>query len=169
MHLLPWKLFALECQFHLYVNGEQLPNVKMSEYNGIVVTHFINPHLFWYIKSNVDDKKKLKIEKKLLKVVKAAVASGDGKHFHAGLGDIFGVFYENKWIRAEIDQVLLDGNFIVWAIDYGRPITVNQKSMVRIDEVNAEAAIPIYMGGSANCLPVDSVCIELVRDENISA
>lgn len=130
----------------------------MAGYEDIKITHLINPHLFWYRVHDTDGDRKIKIyENKLGKYVKN-YRDIDLK-WCPGAGDAVAVLHESKWIRATVERALSSHLVIVWAMDYGHPLTVLKKSMMAMENHgwHVKDAVNIYKGGLADCRPAKTV------------
>uniref|UniRef100_A0A1A9UMI9 Tudor domain-containing protein n=1 Tax=Glossina austeni TaxID=7395 RepID=A0A1A9UMI9_GLOAU len=119
----------------------------------IAVSHFINPHLFWYHKVH-DFHELTEVEQQLQTI-------NTGKHFayHPKLAEKVAVNFVawNKIVRAEVlcEAKWLD-EFIVWALDYGFPFRTKKQYIFRLPTEMMGEIDHIRCGGLANILPSES-------------
>ncbi|TMW52130.1 hypothetical protein DOY81_002765 [Sarcophaga bullata] len=127
----------------------------------ITITHFINPHLFWYktIESdNVDHVRVLKnLEQSLDQLYKNKPHCDN--QLHPQIGDKVAVNFIawNKFIRAEILQKaeFQQEEYIVWLIDYGFPL-LTKKEYIRDLPMNVRNVDSnIQMGGISRVYPAE--------------
>ncbi|XP_058976199.1 putative ATP-dependent RNA helicase TDRD12 [Musca domestica] len=131
-------------------------NMENSEHT-VAVTHFINPHLFWYRKiGGPDDNFHILtlLEERLQTLYRCKPAID---RCRLDVGDIVAVNFVvwNKYIRAEILQKgeLQQEEYIVWAIDYGFPLLSKREHLRYLPEALANRIGHIYRGGVANIQP----------------
>uniref|UniRef100_A0A1A9UHV7 RNA helicase n=1 Tax=Glossina austeni TaxID=7395 RepID=A0A1A9UHV7_GLOAU len=127
----------------------------MQKENFIVVTHFINPHLFWYHKVN-DFHELHEIEEKV-----QLIHNNQARNFnyHPKLGEKVAVNFLawNKTIRAEIlGETEWQEAFIVWALDYGFPFRTKKEYVFRLPTQMTRQIDHIRCGGLANILPAET-------------
>uniref|UniRef100_A0A1A9ZEY5 Tudor domain-containing protein n=1 Tax=Glossina pallidipes TaxID=7398 RepID=A0A1A9ZEY5_GLOPL len=117
----------------------------------IAVTHFINPHLFWY--RNVHDSHELnQIEQQLQTWKKTARDFA----YHPKLGEKVAVSFVawNRVVRGEIlCEVKWLNEFIVWALDYGFPFRTKIEFIHQLPKKMMRQINHIHCGGLANILP----------------
>uniref|UniRef100_A0A1A9Z7T5 Tudor domain-containing protein n=1 Tax=Glossina pallidipes TaxID=7398 RepID=A0A1A9Z7T5_GLOPL len=123
---------------------------EMQNETVIAVSHFINPHLFWY--HRVHDFHELTEVEQQLQTISTE------KHFayHPKLSEKVVVYFVawNKIVRAEVlcEAKWLD-EFIVWALDYGFPFRTKKQYIFRLPTEMMGEIDHIRCGGLANILP----------------
>lgn len=98
-----------------------------TEAKPIKVTHYINPHMFWfrYESSFFFDEPLLDFENKVQTYGRKLNPANFQKGYEPKRGEVVLVMSPawNKWIRAEVDNILTfqheDKKFILWAMDHG--------------------------------------------------
>lgn len=131
--------------------------------DSITITHYINPHLFWYKRNNENNGELESIEKTLQEVV--AEEKRRNPYFRPitmKCGDRVAVYIVNwdKYIRAEVDIVHTDSRkCILWAIDYGFPIETSADLAISLtDEILTKFTnYDIYKGGIHSLIPYETV------------
>ncbi|XP_054728294.1 uncharacterized protein LOC129237516 [Anastrepha obliqua] len=132
----------------------------------IAITHFINPHLFWYHKidaCNVDYCTILEIEKELAEYYRNHQAWTQALR-HPKKNAMVAVKFLawNKIIRARVDHVaafgknVVGGEFVMWAVDYGFPFQTKADQIYRLPEKLTAHVNYIRSGGLVNILPADN-------------
>lgn len=110
-----------------------------SEPESVEITHFINPHVFWYRKCNHIDREFVHYENDLqqyaLRERERLSSQSNSQREAIKCGDRVVVYFVewSKWLRCSVDVV--DCHYekcILWAIDYGIPIQSTIKSVVPI-------------------------------------
>ncbi|KAL9886538.1 uncharacterized protein ACN427_012402 isoform 1-T2 [Glossina fuscipes fuscipes] len=127
----------------------------MQKENSIVVTHFINPHLFWYHKA--DDFHELHEIEEQLQLIHNNQARDF--NYHPKLHEKIAVKFVawNKIIRAEIlGEAGWQKEFIVWALDYGFPFRTKEEYVLRLSTKMTRQIDHIRCGGLANILPAET-------------
>ncbi|XP_037882051.1 putative ATP-dependent RNA helicase SoYb [Glossina fuscipes] len=127
----------------------------MQKENSIVVTHFINPHLFWYHKA--DDFHELHEIEEQLQLIHNNQARDF--NYHPKLHEKIAVKFVawNKIIRAEIlGEAGWQKEFIVWALDYGFPFRTKEEYVFRLPTKMTRQIDHIRCGGLANILPAET-------------
>uniref|UniRef100_A0A1A9Z0L2 Probable ATP-dependent RNA helicase spindle-E n=1 Tax=Glossina pallidipes TaxID=7398 RepID=A0A1A9Z0L2_GLOPL len=124
----------------------------MQEKISIVITHFVNPHLFWYYKIG-DHPELCKIEQQLqsCKDIRA-------KDLNPKSGEKVATNFApwNKLVRAEIlCETKWQNEFIVWALDYGIAFQTKKEHIRRLPLGMADKVSRIRRGGVANILPAE--------------
>ncbi|XP_020716796.1 uncharacterized protein LOC101462845 isoform X1 [Ceratitis capitata] len=131
----------------------------------ISITHFINPHLFWYHKvgvSNDEYRAIAKVEKELADYYSDHQAWTQGRR-HPPKNTIVAVKFLawNKLIRARVDHItgfgktVAGGEFIMWALDYGFPFQTKADQIYRLPSKFATPINYIRCGGLSNILPAE--------------
>uniref|UniRef100_A0A1A9ZIL4 Tudor domain-containing protein n=1 Tax=Glossina pallidipes TaxID=7398 RepID=A0A1A9ZIL4_GLOPL len=127
----------------------------MEKKSLVVVTHFINPHLFWYHK--VDDFRGLdEIEQQLQLIPKTDLARSS--NYYPKLGEKIAVHFVswNKIVRAKVlREAKWQNEFFVWALDYGFPFRTKRKYIQHLPTKLASQTNRIQCGGLANILPAE--------------
>uniref|UniRef100_A0A1A9W0T4 Probable ATP-dependent RNA helicase spindle-E n=1 Tax=Glossina brevipalpis TaxID=37001 RepID=A0A1A9W0T4_9MUSC len=125
----------------------------MQKEISIVVTHFINPHLFWYYE--IRDYPELQDVEQRLQICKKIEARD---FVLLKCGEKLAVNYMpwNKFIRAEtLYEVKTEDEFIVWALDYGFPFRTKKGHVRRLPKEINDRIDRIRCGGVANILPAE--------------
>lgn len=145
--------------------------------HNIEITHFINPHLFWYkIAGKSNESQKATIEHKFLEFAKRYYNQNCAKNFDAkiSVSDYVAVYYlnEKKWIRATVDKFnSSEGSMILWADDYGFPMDCSRNLVISLDDelkqLCVNAKVHVYQAGIHGIMPASyqlNVCIHLIFD-----
>uniref|UniRef100_A0A1A9WVB7 RNA helicase n=1 Tax=Glossina brevipalpis TaxID=37001 RepID=A0A1A9WVB7_9MUSC len=120
----------------------------------VVITHFINPHLFWYHK--VEDFPELDDIQQQIQLIDK---SKRGFNYHPQLKEKVAVNFLawNKVIRAEVlCEAQWQKGFVVWALDYGFPFRTKTEHICRLPREMARHIDYIRCGGIANILPAEN-------------
>lgn len=125
----------------------------------IEITHFVNPHNFWfkYIKESADFHER-NIEIKLTQYA-AKFHQNDRRRKKLTVHDHVAVYYFNqkKWIRAAIEKLLNDSTIIVWAIDYGIPMECSAELVItlpeELEQICSDYKTSIIHGGVYGIMP----------------
>ncbi|XP_061388957.1 uncharacterized protein LOC133324087 [Musca vetustissima] len=131
-------------------------NIENGDHT-VAITHFINPHLFWYRKIGGPDDNfhALSTMEERLQILYRGKPATD--RCRLVVGDIVAVNFVvwNKYIRAEILQIaeLQQEEYIVWAIDYGFPLLTKRQHLRYLPEALANRIGHVYRGGVANIQP----------------
>ncbi|KAI8126831.1 putative ATP-dependent RNA helicase BoYb [Lucilia cuprina] len=140
--------------------GHLIFRAKMDNDHSITVTHFINPHLFWYKAIGSPDEQfhvLSTFEQSLVELYKNKPSCDN--FLRPQIGDKVAVNFIawNKYIRAEILQKaeFQQEEYIVWALDYGFPL-LTKKEHLRMLPSNLQVDIGhIQVGGIANIYPAE--------------
>lgn len=143
----------------------------------IEITHFINPHLFWYkIAGKSNESQKTVIEHNFSEFAKRCYNQNCAKNFDAkiSVSDNVAVYYlkEKKWIRATVDKFdPSEGSMILWADDYGIPLECSRNLVMTLDDelklLCSKTKVHVYQGGIHGVIPASyglNVCIHLTFD-----
>ncbi|XP_067639993.1 uncharacterized protein [Eurosta solidaginis] len=144
----------------------------------ISITHFINPHLFWYHKVNVcndDYRTILEIEKELAQYYIDRQAWTQGLR-HPTIKSMVAVKFLawNKMIRARVDHIagfgknVTGGEFIMWAIDYGFPFQTKADHIYVLPEKLTTPVDYIHCGGLVNVLPAEHFFMKNTMVKNVT-
>ncbi|XP_037936888.1 uncharacterized protein LOC119670628 [Teleopsis dalmanni] len=138
------------------------PEKKAAYRFRIVVTHYINPQLFWYYIDVPDSLHKvLEVESLLL----AECTRDSGQcYFRPHLNEIVAVQYLpfSKYIRGQVlhvDNESEKPTYILWAIDHGFPFASDGRYLWQIPVELRKPTDRIICGGMANIYPKPSVPI----------
>lgn len=140
----------------------------------IEITHFINPHQFWYkIAGKSNESQKIALEHRLSEFAKRCYNENCAKNFDAkiSVSDYVAVFYlnEKKWIRATVDKFNpSEGSMVLWADDYGIPMECSRNLVISLDDelkrLCLNTKVHVYQAGIYGVIPVSyqlNVCIHL--------
>uniref|UniRef100_A0A1A9WKS7 Probable ATP-dependent RNA helicase spindle-E n=1 Tax=Glossina brevipalpis TaxID=37001 RepID=A0A1A9WKS7_9MUSC len=119
----------------------------------VIVTHFINPHMFWY--HEVGEFAQFNELEQRLQVYKEKRAIG----YRPKVGEKVAINFIawNKVIRAEIlCEAQWTNEYIVWASDYGFPFRTEKKHMRSLPINLTQKIDRIRCGGLINILPAES-------------
>lgn len=129
----------------------------------IEITHFINPHLFWYkIAGKSNESQKTVIEQKLSAFAKRYYSEYCAKNVDTkiSVNDNVGVYYlnEQKWIRAIVDEFdRLEESMVLWAEDYGIPMKCSRNLVISLDDelqqLFSENSAEVYQAGIFGVMP----------------
>ncbi|KAL9914792.1 putative ATP-dependent RNA helicase TDRD12 [Glossina fuscipes] len=123
----------------------------MQEKISIVITHFVNPHLFWYYE--VGDHTELCEIEQQLQIHKDIRATENPKS-----GEKVAINFApwNKLVRAEIlCETKWQNEFIAWALDYGIAFRTKNEHIRRLPLGMADQVSRIRRGGVSNILPAE--------------
>lgn len=148
-----------------------------SKPQNIEITHFINPHLFWYkIAGKSNESQKTAIEHKFSEFAKRCYNQNCAKNFDTKISvrDYVAVYYlnEKKWIRATVDKFdPAEGSMILWADDYGIPMKCSRNLIISLDDelkhLCLSTKVHVYQAGIHDIMPASyqlNVCIHLTFD-----
>lgn len=121
----------------------------------IRITHYINPHLFWfkYVDSSTE-RREQNIDSNLKAFIAKTYKKTCAPALH--LEQIVATYWvaKNKWIRAVVDQDdPSDGFVILWAIDYGFPMRSATELVIPLDSNYGSAESVIVQGGLYDVIP----------------
>ncbi|XP_018800197.1 PREDICTED: uncharacterized protein LOC108975864 [Bactrocera latifrons] len=144
----------------------------------ISITHFINPHLFWYHKIDAcsnDYHSIHRIEKEL------AEFYNNHKGWQQAirrpqLNTLVAVKFLtwNKLIRARVDHIasygknVVEGQFIMWAVDYGFPFQTKADHIFRLPNKLTTPVDYIRCGGLANVVPAEEFFMKNTMVKKVS-
>lgn len=137
-------------------------------FSEITITHFKNPNWFWFKYLSNDDEAhrdrdhlENQIEISVCHALLQATAQAT-EEFKPSEGDIVAALIRKcgKWIRARIDLIASDGRVKIWAIDYGKPLTVSVKEnlMPLPRHLQQICCVEILVGGISSYAPGCLVC-----------
>uniref|UniRef100_A0A1I8NZG2 RNA helicase n=1 Tax=Stomoxys calcitrans TaxID=35570 RepID=A0A1I8NZG2_STOCA len=134
-----------------------MEHLELSDHS-VTVTHFINPHLFWYRKiGGPDDKFHVLtlLEERLHELYKNKPPTE--ARCRPAVGDKVAVHYVvwNKFIRAEILQKaeFQKEEYIVWAMDYGFPLLTKKEYLRNLPDILTKSIGLIHCGGVSKIQP----------------
>lgn len=130
----------------------------------IYVTHFINPHLFWfrytqdYMNNALLKELERRMEESSRGLQQRIVYTRHG--YQAIVGELVAVMHLKwvRWIRVQVDEIrtIAGGRklYCLWSIDYGVPIEADDKWIRPLPLALQRFFVPsVYIGGIANILP----------------
>uniref|UniRef100_A0A182FTZ2 RNA helicase n=1 Tax=Anopheles albimanus TaxID=7167 RepID=A0A182FTZ2_ANOAL len=126
----------------------------------IVITHFENPHCFWYKKFGVFPKKRQFQEELDDFCTQAYLATGGIKNtYHAPvLKEIVAAYdpLQEKWFRCRVDSISHGSKLRLWAIDEGMSKTVDAQLVHPLPKELAlrTGVSTVARGGVANVVPL---------------
>lgn len=159
----------------MVLNDGILQNIDKNYDDIILITHFVNPHMFWfkYPKEILNNTDLIELEIKIQKYVSAVYPkhrqrfnSSDNNNAYAPcVDDIVAVLNcgWNKWVRASVEKVNENNgkikNIVLWSIDHGVPLVSSLEYIVPLDDVSLSKAITnvVYLGGLYKSIPVEYV------------
>ncbi|XP_017480288.1 PREDICTED: uncharacterized protein LOC108369640 isoform X1 [Rhagoletis zephyria] len=152
---------------------------KLEKQKEIVsITHFINPHLFWFHKidaCNDDYRSILEIERELAEYYNDHQAWTKAQRrppINAMVAVKFLAW--NKMIRARVDHIagfgknVAGGEFVMWAIDYGFPFQTKTDQIYRLPEKLTTPINYVRCGGLLNVLPAENFFMKNMMVKTIS-
>lgn len=76
------------------------------------------------------------------------------------VGDTVAVFMPswNRWVRGQLKEVSSDGEFFVWAIDYGVPVVSKSAGVIKLPAIYTKMNVNyprVHIGGLINCVPAE--------------
>lgn len=126
----------------------------------IAVTHFINPHLFWYKTIGAPDEQfhVLNVcEQNLVELYKNKPLCDN--YLRPQIGDKVAVYFIawNKYIRAEIlhKAEFQQEEYIVWTMDYGFPLLAKKENLRNLPSNLQIDMGHIRVGGISNIFPAE--------------
>lgn len=118
----------------------------------IVITSFINPNAFYYRYVEKDEELELLDDV----VAEAAKVAKQEQKYITGQYVIVEFLPEKKFLRGIIDDVKT--NYIIWAIDYGFPITTSAKYLYKMaKELQEFDGTYVHFGGISNVIPAKEI------------
>lgn len=136
----------------------------------IEITHFLNPHQFWFKYSDAPkcdaEERVRRIEQELAQSIPVAMDARNAR-----VGDVVAMHWTEraKWIRVCVDRVdETDGRAIVWAIDYGRPMRTPFALISSIEdelkELCGQPSSAIHFGGIYGVQPkaTRTICVSIL-------
>ncbi|XP_050329228.1 uncharacterized protein LOC126758858 [Bactrocera neohumeralis] len=144
----------------------------------ISITHFINPHLFWYHKIDAcsnDYQSIHKIEKELAEYYNNHKGCAQAIR-RPQLNTLVAVKFLawNKLIRARLDHIasygknVVEGQFIMWALDYGFPFQTKADYIFRLPNKLTTPVDYIRCGGLANVIPAEEFFMKNTMVKKVS-
>ncbi|XP_055316972.1 putative uncharacterized protein DDB_G0286901 [Sitodiplosis mosellana] len=128
----------------------------------IKITHFVNPHKFFFkrLEDEGFDKQLEEMEVKIKGSVNKRMQPPDGPE-DIQIGDLVAVLMPdfNKWIRGVIKAKDETGLVYVWAVDYGVPLVSNSTQICKLPAIYAKMNVKfqrVHLGGLVNCVPAES-------------
>lgn len=76
------------------------------------------------------------------------------------VGDTVAVFmpHWNRWVRGQLKEVSSNGEYFVWAVDYGVPVISKQAHVVKLPPIYTKMNVNyprVHIGGLINCVPAE--------------
>lgn len=137
------------------------------EDDAIRITHYINPHMFWYKPESayVHNMEEKRFQLNIDEYCEQHFHRDSSDSYYEGFpGEVVAVldFDRNKWCRCIVDEIIEDGNrdkrYILWAIDDGAPIQSSSRYINPLpDELTSEATIKVKRGSIKNVIPSEFV------------
>lgn len=131
----------------------------------IRITHYINPHMFWfkYETSFFGKSKLLELDSKLQQYYCEDNDVLSNRKYEPQIDEMVGVFNFswNRWIRAKVDYIIegisAPPKYILWAIDYGVPLETNLRWIRQLpEELAREQNDSVCFGGLSNIVPAEN-------------
>ncbi|XP_050097773.1 putative ATP-dependent RNA helicase TDRD12 [Anopheles aquasalis] len=128
--------------------------------NQIIITHFENPHCFWYKQFGVFPKKR-QFQDELDDFCTQAYLSADGiknTHHTPVLKEIVAAYDPllEKWFRCRVDSISQGAKYGLWALDEGMPKTIDAQFVHPLPKELAlrTGVSTVSRGGVANVVPL---------------
>lgn len=143
----------------------------MNSNDEISISHFINPHYFFYYQHPLryrDANCLNDVNDRVLKFVTKEQEKPQDVKYRPCVGDFVAVLCKSgenqKWIRGQVDCIKPD--IIVWASDYGKPLTATRESIISLNESDLKDRLgpEIRIGGINDILPSKMVSAEHSKD-----
>lgn len=122
------------------------------EKDEVFISHFNSPNSFYYIYADKEEELEL-----LDDVVAADAKHGkQEKRYIIGQKVIVEFLPKKKFLRAVVDDI--KGNYIVWALDYGFPISTQVKYLYKMNkELQSFDGGYVHFGGISNVIPAKEI------------
>lgn len=140
---------------------------RVMESNAIRITHFINPHVFWYkpVSAYVHNLDERRFQLAVDEYCETNFRPSNGEREYDVLpGEMVAVldFDRNKWCRCVVDGVLEEDNgqkrYILWAIDDGVPLQSSSRYVNPLPEkFLSEMTTKVKRGAVKNLLPSEYI------------
>ncbi|XP_058453909.1 uncharacterized protein LOC131431946 [Malaya genurostris] len=146
---------------------EQKTYQKDQDFDLIRITHYINPHNFWFKHESayLFNAEEQNFQMEVNKFCEMTYGRGNincGVYTPKQKGELVAVFYFqlSRWIRAEVDEIMqeLNGqiNCNLWAIDEGVPVKSSCQYIKPLPERFGCAETSVKHGGIELILPAES-------------
>lgn len=131
----------------------------------IYITHFFNPHHFWFKYVDENESNQVELCELDAKIHQYATKCRPSKKLSWRIGDIIAAYNVtwNKWVRGKVENVIEVENgtprYLLWAIDYGLPMNVIAIYTSPLPKELAEfKSCSVYEGCSYGIMPATQVC-----------
>ncbi|CAD7088253.1 unnamed protein product [Hermetia illucens] len=129
----------------------------------IKITHYINPHMFWYkYEDSFFRNTELSKWEGRLSALLSNKPPLPTSCYRAQINEIVAVynFSFNRWIRAKCDEIvqftIANTKYVVWAIDYGIPFQTEGRWIKRFPkDVGEPPEDSVFFGGINNIIPAE--------------
>lgn len=132
----------------------------------IYITHFISPHHFWFKFDDPDKSNRAALIELDAEIHEYATKRQFDKKWSPHRSSIVAAWVNdwNKWVRGKVENVVEvesgTPRYFLWAIDYGRPISVIANHTVPLPRELAEINISAVQEGCIyGILPAEQVCL----------
>lgn len=129
--------------------------------HNVAITHFINPHLFWYRKVGTPGDEYIHVLADLERKLQDLYRNKPSMETRCRpvIGDKVAVNFVawNKFIRAEVLQTaeFKQEEYIVWTTDYGFPLVTKKEHIRRLPEELQTHPSQVRCGGITNVQPAE--------------
>lgn len=168
------------------IEVSKIPNFEdaITNINNMIhMKHFINPHLFWFEKVEIDNffkQQRLKALEENLKLYVDNYSSGiESRNFNKNckIGDTVVVQYVawRRYVRGSILHKITNGRqdeALIWLIDYGYPMHVKMINLYPLSGELKNFPTNIKCGGIANVMPAEieydfvESCLVTIKQDN---
>lgn len=127
----------------------------------IEITHYTNPHLFWFKYKAADNEEFKRFDEKvqIFSFERTENVSFIQARRGIRVGDLITVFHANyeKFIRCKVESV--DMMCAGWAVDYGFPMKFPKTMAILIDGCNilSRSSALVFKAAAASIVPVGGV------------
>lgn len=130
----------------------------------IHITHFVNPHCFFFkLDIQLHNLPLYEIEGSLAVHAKNIISKQSNNRYTPKIGEIVGAYVItwNKWIRAQVRTISperLNYQYILWAIDHGKRVETIDKFLVPLpDAIKNKSIDSVYQGSIRSYGPAENV------------
>ncbi|XP_055390342.1 putative ATP-dependent RNA helicase TDRD12 [Condylostylus longicornis] len=138
------------------MNSNSEYNEKDYTIDDIIITHFINPSMFWYRISNEVSEELFNLDQELFK----CFSSNRYKEYIPKQKEIVLLYVvsESRCCRAKVEEIFeyraTPKKYMLWAIDHGKVYSSNSKFIRELPKNLAEVQIEnVFFGGLNNLVP----------------
>lgn len=132
----------------------------------IHITHFFNPHHFWFKFTDVDQSKLNELNELDARIYEYATKRRIEKKWCWRIGDIIAAYniIWNKWVRVRVENVIEVNNgtprYYLWAIDYGIPMNaIGNNTSPLPTELSEFDVFAVHEGCIYGIMPAQQVCL----------